>query len=410
LVLFAFSLLSMTQNLNRPIKISLLTETFPPEVNGVAFTLAHFARGLSSLGSDVEVLCPKRTSKGDDTELWTEIDLPSRQIPNYPQLRFGLPCGSLLYQNWQDKRPDIIYLATEGPAGFSALRVAKKLNIPVVSGFHTNFDLYLKHYGISIFKPVIDGYLKWFHNRTVGTFVPTDWMISELQNKGYENLFKLSRGVDRQLFSPQKRSDCLRKSWNVGELDRVLLCVSRAAVEKNLELACSLFDQMIQQGKVKAGIIVGDGPERIKLEKRYPSIRFTGCLSKLDLAMHYASSDLFVFPSETETFGNVVTEALSSGLPVLGYDYAAASEYVTSEKNGYLSPLGDVSSLTENLNIALNGSGLFLAKMSRNARASTEIANWQNIIANFYENLTGFLNGRLNSIKVHQTVSNCRMI
>ena len=158
-------------------RISLLTETFPPEVNGVSFTLAHLARGLCEQGSQVEVLRPVRDSIGKDDEPWSEVDLPARPIPNYPQLRFGLPCSKLLRARWEAQRPDVIYLATEGPAGFSALRVARKMEIPVVSGFHTNFDLYLKHYRISFLKPLIDSYLRWFHNRTLATFAPTDSVL-----------------------------------------------------------------------------------------------------------------------------------------------------------------------------------------------------------------------------------------
>lgn len=377
----------MKDGIRKALRICLLTETFPPEVNGVSFTLAHLARGLCEQGSQVEVLRPARESTGKDDDPWSEVDLPARPIPNYPQLRFGLPCSKLLRTRWEAQRPDVIYLATEGPAGFSALRVANKMGIPVVSGFHTNFDLYLSHYKISFLKPIVDSYLRWFHNRTLATFAPTDWIIEELEKKGYENVRMLSRGVDRALFTPQRRSDILRKQWGAGELDRVLLCVSRVAAEKNLELACKLFEQMIEQGKAKVGVIVGDGPEKEKLSRKFPSIIFTGCLNKLVLARHYASADLFVFPSTTETFGNVVTEALTSGLPVLAYDYAAPSKYIEHAKNGFLSTLGDERSLYQNLNEALGLSGINQAIMSRNARESTKCADWKKIVAKFHRDL-----------------------
>lgn len=377
----------MVKVIRKALKISLLTETFPPEVNGVSFTLAHLARVLCAQGSQVEVLRPDRQSLGKDDEPWSEVDLPARPIPNYPQLRFGLPCYKMLLQRWQEERPDVIYLATEGPAGFSALRAAKKLGIPTVSGFHTNFDLYLKHYKISLIKPLVDGYLKWFHNKTMATFAPTDWMIEELKNKGYENVRKLSRGVDRELFSPVKRSEKLRRSWNAEELDRVLICVSRLAAEKNLDLACKLFQERIEQGKAKAGVIVGDGPERERLSREYPQLIFPGSLSKADLAEHYASADVFVFPSTTETFGNVVTEALTSGLPVVAYDYAAPAEYIQPGKNGYLSAIGNEVSLSSNLDKILSVSGLNLAIMARYARSSTKPADWNKIISRFHRDL-----------------------
>jgi len=227
-------------------KVCLLTETFPPEVNGVSFTLARLAKGLSELGDEVQVLRPKRAYMGSGDEPWQEIDLPSCPIPNYPQLRFGLPCAGRLAELWKKDRPSIVYLATEGPAGFSALRVAKKFSIPTVSGFHTNFDLYLKHYRISLIKPVVEGYLRWFHNRTSATFAPTDWMVEELKKKDYQNLYILSRGVDRKLFSPKQFQQKLRQAWGAGRNDKVVVSVSRIAAEKNLDLTCSLIEGMIE--------------------------------------------------------------------------------------------------------------------------------------------------------------------
>ena len=144
---------------------------------------------------------------------------------------------------------------------------------------------------------------------------------------------------------------------------------------------------MIEQGKATAGIIVGDGPERERLTRKYPRLLFPGCLNKISLAEHYASADLFVFPSTTETFGNVVTEALTSGLPVIAYDYAAPSEYIEHGKNGFLSPLGDQDSLNENLNYALEMSGINQARMRRKAHESTKQADWNKIVAKFHRDL-----------------------
>ena len=373
------------------LKVCLLTETFPPEVNGVSFTLAKLARGLSRLGANVKVLRPKRAYKGADDEPWQEIDLPSCPIPNYPQLRFGLPCASRLSDLWQKERPDIIYLATEGPAGFSALRIARKLRIPTVSGFHTNFDLYLKHYRISLIQPFVDAYLRWFHNRTSATFAPTDWMIEELQNKGYHNLRMLSRGVDRELFSPKQRSEELRSNWGVEREDKVIVSVSRIAAEKNLDLTCSLAEEMIETGKAQAGVIVGDGPELKRLKQKFTKLRFTGCLSKQALAEHYASGDVFLFASVTETFGNVVTEALASGTPVVAYDYAAPSEFITEGVNGYLASMNDEKKLRANLGRILSKSRDELSEFRRAARRSTDKADWNQILEKFQSDLLEIL-------------------
>ena len=369
-------------------KVCLLTETFPPEVNGVSFTLASLAKGLSELGDEVQVLRPKRAYMGSGDEPWQEIELPSCPIPNYPQLRFGLPCAGRLEELWKKDRPSIVYLATEGPAGFSALRVAKKFSIPTVSGFHTNFDLYLKHYRISLIKPVVEGYLRWFHNRTSATFAPTDWMVEELKKKDYQNLYILSRGVDRKLFSPKQFQQKLRQAWGAGRNDKVVVSVSRIAAEKNLDLTCSLIEGMIEQGKAKKGVIVGDGPELNKLKQKFPNLYFTGCLSKQKLAEHYASGDLFLFSSVTETLGNVVTEALASGLPVVAYDYAAPSEFIKEQVNGYLAPMGNEEVLKEKLGQALDLENTKMNELKIAARKSTQKADWDYILAKFRNDLT----------------------
>ncbi len=377
------------------LKVSLLTETFPPEINGVSFTLARLAGELSNLGAEVQVLRPARESSGNDQSEWTEIDLPSRPITNYPELRFGLPCGRLLKKLWRKDRPDIVYFATEGPAGYSGLKTCRSLGIPSVSGFHTNFDLYLKHYRISILKPLVDRYLKWFHNRTSATFAPTPWMISELREKGYNNVKMLSRGVDRGLFSPRKRSLQLRKSWGVKQKEeRVLLTVSRIAAEKNLRLTCQMISEAIKNDKADHGVVVGDGPQKQSLEKSFPRLRFTGCLDKKSLSEHYASADLFLFASTTETFGNVITEALASGLPTVGYDYAAASEFITEGENGFIAPLGNEEALRKKFEVALSLAGSSRIEASLNARDSTVEADWRAIVEKFRDDLIGIVKKR----------------
>tara|TARA_E500000178_G_C16659923_1_gene590187 strand:- start:26 stop:700 length:675 start_codon:yes stop_codon:yes gene_type:complete len=197
----------------------------------------------------------------------------------------------------------------------------------------------------------------------------------------------LSRGVDRTLFSPRRRSEKLREKWGASKTEKVIVTVSRIAAEKNLDLTCWLTDEMISQGKAKAGVIVGSGPELKKLKQKFPRLHFTGCLSKQALAEHYASGDIFLFSSVTETFGNVVTEALASGTPVVAYDYAAPSEFIEENVNGFLAPLGDEGVLKIKLNEILSLNLSILSKFKKAAQKSTQKADWDFILQRFHTDL-----------------------
>lgn len=371
-----------TRALKGALKVTLVTETFPPEVNGVAFTLAQIAKGFSAMGHFIEVAKPAPSEKSSKKNPWREIHLPSKPIPGYANLRFGLPCGSLLRKHWSNgrNRPDLVYLATEGPSGLSALRTCQMLGIPVVSGYHTNFDEYARHYHLGPLKHLVESYLRWFHNNTLATFAPSDWMIERLRQMGYKNLNLFGRGVDTKIFNPVHRSAELRNSWGIKEEGRVLLTACRVAAEKNLDLTCSLFRRELLRGSVGACIVAGDGPEKERLSREYPEIHFPGCLSKEELARYYASADLFLFSSATETFGNVVTEALSSGLPVVAYDYAAPRQYISEGKNGFLAPFGDAERLGSKLETAINLSSMDFQALGTQALKVTNKLDWKEVL------------------------------
>lgn len=325
------------------LRVAMVTETFPPEINGVAMTLGRMVNGLLARGHSVQLVRPGQGS-GDiprQEENFQEILASGVPIPRYGGLRFGLPLGRKLQQLWSVNPPDLVHVATEGPLGGSAVAVARKLKLPVTSGFHTNFDHYSRHYGMGWLTRPVAAYLKHFHNRTAATFVPTAEMAQALGRQGYANLQVLARGVDRQLFNPRHRSQTLRQQWGVAPEGLAVMVVSRLAPEKNLHLALRAF-QAIRQIRPDARLIlVGDGPARKGLSQAWPDTHFAGMRSGADLAAHYASGDLFLFPSLTETFGNVTLEAMSSGMPVLAYRCAAAAEVIEDGISGLVAPPGD---------------------------------------------------------------------
>lgn len=322
----------------KSLRLAIVTETYPPEVNGVAKSLSRFVEGLCELNHEVQLIRPRQDSDKASTPRvdLQEVLTAGLPIPNYPNLKMGLPAKKRLVNQWMKKRPDVVHIVTEGPLGWSALEAARKLKIPVSSDFRTNFHNYSQHYGIGWLKRPIVGYLKKFHNKTALTTVPTERMKLELSNIGFKNVQVLSRGVNAALYSPDHRSYTLRSSWGVTENDFVVLHVGRLAAEKNLDKLVTAYQAIARVESGARLVLVGDGPERAYIASRVPNAIFCGVRLDEDLAAHYASSDLFIFPSKTETFGNVTLEAMASGLPMVAFDYAAAAQYVSNGTNGML--------------------------------------------------------------------------
>ena len=268
-------------------------------------------------------------------------------IPRYPQLKMGLPSKQALIRLWTAQRPDVVHIVTEGPLGWSALQAALHLKLPVVSDFRTNFHAYSGHYGVGwLHKPVM-AYLRRFHNRTACTMVPTEALKSELGAAGFQGLRVVARGVDTQRYTPAKRSEALRESWGAQPHTLVALCVGRLAPEKNLGAVITAAQIMQSELPLRGSklrlVLVGDGPERARLQQRSPDTFFAGQRHGDDLATHYASADVFLFASTTETFGNVVPEAMASGLAVVAYDHAAAGQLIRHGDNGLLARYDDIA-------------------------------------------------------------------
>jgi glycosyltransferase involved in cell wall biosynthesis len=320
------------------LRIAVVTETWPPEVNGVAMTLAKLVQGLSHRNHDVQLIRPRQTktdSPMSDSSL-EEVLMRGMPIPRYPELKLGLPSKKTLVKTWTLRRPDVVHIATEGPLGWSALQAAKVLKLPVTSDFRTNFQSYSKHYGVGWLRKPIVAYLRKFHNATACTMVPTRELMRTLSQNGFANLKVVSRGVDTKLFNISKRDTSLRSSWGATDDTKVLISVGRMAPEKNLDQVLKAYEALQVTGQAFKLVMVGDGPLKEQFQKRYPEIIFPGMLSQSNLAAYYASSDLFIFPSQTETFGNVTLEALASGIPVLAFDCAAARDWVQTGVNGWL--------------------------------------------------------------------------
>lgn len=364
-------------------RIAIVTDTYCPDVNGVAMTLGRLVDGLRAAGNLVYVIhTGKKSGSGESI-------MKSIPLPGYTEVRIGLPGKSKLASKWTKKRPDVIYVATESPLGYSAIKAAQKLGIPVAAGFHTNFHHYIHNYRMGKIEQGAMNYLRRVHVLADCTIVPTEGVRQMLLEDGFTNIKVVGRGVDTLLFSPQKRCAKLRASWGARATTPVAMIVGRVAPEKNLPFAMQVFGQMQNEVPGLVCIAVGDGPQRAVLEQEYGSVQFTGAKSGEDLAKHYASADIVIFPSESETFGNVLLEGMASGAVVIAYNYAAASQHVICGKNGLLAMKGDenefIRQAIRSLQLCEHG------EIRRRARESAEKIGWRAVTERFEGHLRELL-------------------
>ncbi|MEO7114253.1 MAG: glycosyltransferase family 1 protein [Caldimonas sp.] len=361
-------------------RIAYVTETYPPELNGVSLTVERTVRFLRAQGHLVELIRPRQPGEAP-LDADDELRTAGCAIPVYRELRFGLSRIGPLRRRFHRTRPDVVHLATPGPLCWAALAAARALGIATTSDFRTNFHQYSRYYRIAFLAGPVLGLLRRFHNLTGRTFVPTRGAAAELGAAGFQHLTVVGRGVDSERFSPSLRSGDLRRHWQAGAAP-VLLMVGRIASEKNVELGLRAFERARAARPGTRMIVVGDGPARASLEKAHPDVQFVGVRRGDDLAAHYASADVFLFPSLSDTFGNVVMEALASGLPVVAFDTAAPSEHVVDRVSGRLVVPGD-----ERAFIAAVGDmverGRDLTPMRAAAVLAARRATWPEVLGRF---------------------------
>ncbi|CAB1208532.1 glycosyltransferase family 4 protein [Acinetobacter bouvetii] len=380
------------QDLIRPrLKIAIVTETWSPEINGVALSLLQLCKGLQQQGHKILLIRPEQKQKCHEFLPNHECLVKAQAIPQYPSLQFGWP-QFLKVSNALDKfAPNVVHIVTEGPLGLSVLQAAKTKGIPVSSGFHSPFQEFSRYFDLAFLIKPIQRYLRWFHNNTQLTCIPSKDTEYILRQFGVCcPLVVVGRGVDIARFSPQHCSDALRQQWGATSTTKVMLYVGRLSPEKEIDVLIKAYRSMkknIQQD-IKL-VIVGDGPERGRLEmlSQGQDVVFTGNLSGLKLAQAYASANVFVFASQVETFGNVVLEAMASGLPVIAYDYACAHLHVKNSETGWLSALGDTTSFIQSIYQLPNNRQL--KQMGLQAREAVQHIGWQHPVQQFEQALYG---------------------
>ncbi len=367
--------------MSKNLRISLVTETYFPQVNGVSRTLDRLVNYCAEKGDRVQLLMPSYKDNSTPFPPGVErSEWPALALPFYREVLLPLTTVTRVERVLGDFRPDLVHIATEGPLGRAALLAARRLCLPAVSSYHTNFAQYLQNYHAGFLAPLCWRYLSWFHNATLATFCPTPSTQRLLEKQGFRNVGIWSRGVDSHRFHPGKRDDELRRSLGIGPDDLLSTCVGRIAGEKNLKMLLHAWE-MLPNRSNRFLLFIGDGPLRERLEQGSdPRIIFVGYRYGEELARLYASSDLFVFPSLSETFGNVILEAMASGLPVVGFKVQGPVDIIDNGRTGLFAD--DISAAA----LSAVMQGLFdnnerRRDLGRNARDYATTQTWQNIMA-----------------------------
>jgi glycosyltransferase involved in cell wall biosynthesis len=353
-------------------KIALVTDSFLPEINRVTTVLATMRRGLVARGHDVRIVAPRYGNESPEEGV---VRRPSVRLPGYAMSRLALPLPGVAAA-LDDFQPDLVHVVTEGVIGGFGRRWALRRKVPLVSSFHTDFPRYAARYlGDWAVNPVTR-YVRWFHGPSVFVQTPSDATRRELVAMGLPQALVWGRGVDTSLFTPRRRSSARRAGLGAGDHRPVVLHVSRLAVEKDVDTLVTAFrGAQAALGDGAVFVVAGDGPKAAEVRAALPFAVHKGFLRRTDVADLYADSDLFVFPSPTETCGLVVLEAMASGVPVVASDTGGVLENMRHRLNGLVVPAGDAGRFAQAI-LSLVAGAEWRGVMGQAARAFAVARDW----------------------------------
>jgi len=362
------------------VRIALFSETYPPQRNGVALILERLVAELARRGHEVLVAAPVSWRPRGEAALPPGVRLvrvPGIPLPKYPDLTLALPCSPGTLRAVREFRPDLIHLATEYSLGLTGLAAAQALGVPVATSFHTNIPGTLPYYGFGWASETCWRYLKWFHGQASRTFCPGENNREVLLARGFRNVSLWPRGVDTERFAPRHRDRALRQVHGPDDALH-LLYVGRLTPEKDLHVLFEAY-QRLAAGPIAQPVhlvVAGDGAYSPSTRARAPrNVTFAGYLEGSALSAAYSSADVFVFPSRVETLGNVVLEALASGLPVVGVAEGGTLENVRDGVNGVLCRPGDAEAFADAI-ARVAADPRLRDELSRNARQWAEARSW----------------------------------
>jgi len=359
-----------------PLRVALVTGSYNYIQDGVALTLNRMVGFLRSRGVEVLVFAPvgKVPAFAHEGEV---VPVFSIAAPGRGEYRAALGLPRQARERLLAFKPDILHIATPDLLGHAAQRLGRRMGWPTVASYHTRFETYLKYYGLSVLTPALTGIVRRFYDRCREVYVPSPSMIEVLRAEGVAADLRLwPRGVDTARFHPDRRSQAWRAAREVGPDEVVVAFISRLVREKRVAEVAEVLARLRASGIAHRALFVGDGPERGFLEQQVPGGIFEGFLGGEALATAYASSDVFLFPSDTETFGNVTLEAMASGLPTVCADATGSRSLVDPGVTGYLATVGDDGALYDAV-AALVVDGALRRRMGGAARVRSLSFSWE---------------------------------
>ena len=369
-------------------RIALFTGAYNYISDGVTLTLNRLVTYLEKHGAEVLVFSPTTKKPPPIDHAGTLVSVPSIPFPGRSDYRLAVGLPRKIRARLKAFDPDLFHIATPDYMGSQALRYARARGIPVVASFHTHFGAYCKYfvsyhkyYRMDLLESTAWRYGRWFYPKCEHIYVPTLSIADELRSHGITNGLRLwQRGVDTTFFNPANRSAVWRQALGIDDEEVMISFVSRLVWEKGLHVFADVIEGLEARGIPHRSMIVGDGPARAKLEERLPHTIFTGHRQGQDLAQAYASSDIFLFPSDTETFGNVTLEAMASGVPTVCADAAGSNALVVDGETGFLARPGDASAFLDAVE-RLATDATLRRGMGRQALARAQTYEWEEAMA-----------------------------
>jgi glycosyltransferase involved in cell wall biosynthesis len=359
----------------RSLRLALVTSSYNYIADGVALTLNRLVAYLQARGVEVLVVAPvARTPAFDHAgEL---AAAPSAPLPFRSEYRLAFGLTPAVRRRLEAFDPDIVHIATPDLLGHQALTFAQARNIPAVASYHTRYETYLKDYGLGFLQDFVAAGLRRFYAACDEVYVPSASMAEHLVAEGFaDNIVLWARGVDTERFQPRRRSPEFRATLGIDAQEPIIAFVGRLVREKRLDTVIDVVASLRQAGAPHRMLVVGDGPDRAMLERGMPGAVFTGFLTGDSLATAYASSDIFLFPSDTESFGSVTLEAMASGLPTVCADATGSRSLVDEGVTGFLAPAADPAAFVRPLK-SLIGDAALRGAMGEAARARSLGFSW----------------------------------
>ena len=367
------------------LRVAIFTGNYNHIQDGVSLTLNRLVGYLEEQNVPVIVFGPTVDEPAIDHN-GEFVPVPSVPMPGRQEYRITVGFPESAQKRLREFNPTLLHLATPDLLGFRAMRWGQANDIQIVSSYHTHFTSYLKYYNLELLKGLGWKYLAWFYSQCKHIYVPSPSMADELNEEGIDEGVRIwARGVDTDQFAPDFRDMQWRRSVGFEDSDKVVTFVSRLVWEKNLQTFVDTIQKVQENHSNIRAMIVGDGPAKKELEHMLPDAHFTGFITGDELSRAYASSDIFLFPSETETFGNVTLEAMSSGLPCIVADATGSRSLVESGVNGFLAAPRDTSAFGECVVEIVDNPDL-QENMSKAARQKATAYSWDNVNGKLLDN------------------------